>query len=251
MKIFFISALLLVGQFALAQGYEGHPCAKGSPLLKNLLQKKEIKSLVYINGCDPDRGLMASSFLKASGRAPMRVKDPNFKPPPNWEEADGDYDYDHWTCMYAGGSAVDENKATAWVEGVAGNGAGEALMITQLDLSRKVEILSGFAKSPALFAANNRPKTINVHVVRAHPKPGGASQCGENYDAMKLIATKKITLRNVMEYQPLPLPVFKTEKYSYQNEAWDYSYWLMIEIIDVYPGSKYQDTCISEIRNGK
>lgn len=249
MKIFCIPALLLVGQFSLAQGYEGHPCAKGSLLLKSLMQKKEIKADVYINGCDPDRGQRVSSFLNASGKAPMSVKNPNFKPPPDWEEADGDYAHDNWTCMYAGGSAVDGNKSTAWVEGVAGNGAGEALMVTQLDLSRKVEILAGFGKSAALFAANNRPKTINVHIVRAHPEPGSASQCGENYDALKLIATKKVTLRNVNEYQPLSLPIFKTETYPYQNEAWDYHYWLMIEIIDVYPGSKYKDTCISEIRN--
>ncbi|MBK7650331.1 MAG: hypothetical protein IPJ20_05655 [Flammeovirgaceae bacterium] len=119
---------------------------------------------MYINGCNPDRGQLASSFLKASGKAPLRVKDPNFKPPSDWEESDGDYAYDNWTCMYAGGSAVDGNKSTAWVEGVAGNGAGEALMVTQLDLSSKVEILAGFGKSATLFAANNKPKTINVHI---------------------------------------------------------------------------------------
>lgn len=164
MRIFFIPVMLLAVQFALAQGYEGQPCSSGSPVLKSLLQKKEIRGEVYINGCNPDRGQLASSFLKASGKAPLRVKDPNFKPPSDWEESDGDYAYDNWTCMYAGGSAVDGNKSTAWVEGVAGNGAGEALMVTQLDLSSKVEILAGFGKSATLFAANNKPKTINVHI---------------------------------------------------------------------------------------
>ncbi|MFZ1809183.1 MAG: hypothetical protein WAU36_18260 [Cyclobacteriaceae bacterium] len=198
-KVHFIFGLLLTVQFAFAQGYEGAPCTSGSPVLKSLLQKKEIKGVVYINGCDPDRGQMTSSFLRASGKAPMSVKDPEFKSSSDWEESDGDYTYDNWTCMYAGGSAVDGNKATAWVEGVAGNGEGEALMITQLDLSLKVEVLAGFGKSPTLFAANSRPKTINVHIVRAHPEPGGASQCGLNYDALKLIATTRTPVFRKLE----------------------------------------------------
>lgn len=223
-----------------AQGYEGNPCTSKS-FLKELLNKKELaKQNILISDCDPDRGQAVSSFLKASGKAPAKgiAGDP-----------DGDYAYDTWTCMYAGGSAVDGNNATAWVEGVTGGGKGELLVITQLDLSKKIEILSGFGKSQSLFAANNRPKAINIHIVRALAQGGGQSQCGTYYEALKIIASSKMVLKDINQFQPLPVAPFKRETYSFQGEQWDYEYWLMIELIDVYPGTKYQDTCISEIRN--
>lgn len=202
--------------------------------------KKELKQPIYISDCGPDNWQATSSFLKATGKAPAKgiADDP-----------DGDSAYDVWTCMYAGSSAIDGSNATAWVEGVKGDGKGELLVMTQLDLSKKLEILSGFGKSTALFAANNRPKTINIHVVRALPTAGGQGQCGSNYDALKIMATSKVILKDVNQFQPLQVPSFKKETYPYQGGAWDYHYWLMIELVDVYPGTKYQDTCISGVRN--
>lgn len=242
MKLRFIVLLfLLICHSAYTQSYEGKPCT-GSVFLKKLLAIKELKQTIFIGDCNPDRGQATSSFLKASGKAPAKgiADDP-----------DGDYAYDTWTCMYAGGSSVDGNNTTAWVEGVTGHGKGELLMITKLDLSKKLEILSGFGKSQALFAANTRPKTINIHIVRALPQAGGQSQCGSNYDALKIITSSKVILKDINQFQPLPMVPFKKETYLFQGEQWEYQYWLMIELVDVYPGTKYQDTCISEIRNVK
>lgn len=225
------------------QAYEGHPCTEGDKSLIQLLQKKELKYKspgLFISDCDPDRGQMVTSFLKASGKAPAKgVAD----------DPDGNAAYDTWTCLYAGGSAADGNNATAWVEGVAGSGKGEAVVITLLNLSKKLEIWGGYGKSQSLYTANNRPKSINVHIIRAHPQEGGASQCGYWYDELKVVASKMVTLRDVNQFQPLAIPAFKKETYLFQNEQWDYQYWLMVELVDVYPGTKYQDTCITEIRN--
>ena len=164
-------------------------------------------------------------------------------------DPDGNSASDAWTCMYAGGSAVDNNSSTAWVEGVAGDGKGEILVITQLDLSKKVEIHAGFGKSQALYNANNRPRTIKTYIVQAKPKAGGQSQCGSNFDALKIVASTTQVLSDVNQFQPLLLPAFKTATYLYDGNMWDYQYWMMIELVDVYRGTKYQDTCISEIRN--
>lgn len=241
MKFLCISSLLILTVLIVhAQGYEGNPCTSRA-FPKELLTKKELaQQKIFVSDCDPDRGQAVSSFLKASGKAPAKGAA---------DDPDGDYAYDTWTCMYAGGSAVDGNNATAWVEGAADNGKGELLVITRLDLSKKLEILSGFGKSQTLFVANNRPKTINIHVVRAKPQGGGQSQCGSYFEALKIMASSTVTLKDANQFQPLPIPLFKKETYSYQGEAWDYHYWLMIELIDVYPGTKYKDTCISEVRN--
>jgi len=238
---FILLLFILFYHSAYTQGYEGRPC-RNSVFAKELLIKKELKQIIFIGVCDPDQGQTASSFLKASGKAPAKgvAGDP-----------DGDYGYDTWTCMYSGYSAVDGNATTAWVEGAEGHGKGELLVITRLDLSKKLEILSGFGKSQALFVANSRPKSINIHIVRALPQEGGQSQCGDNYEALKIILTSKVTLKDSNQFQSLPIPEFKRETYLFQGEQWKYKYWLMVELIDVYPGTKYQDTCISEIRNVK
>ena len=120
---------ILIYKGAFAQGYEGRPCTSSS-FAKELLIIKELKQTIFISACDPDQGQSASSFLKASGKAPAKgvAGDP-----------DGDSGYDVWTCMYSGYSAVDGNSATAWVEGVVGEGKGELLVISRLDLSKKLE----------------------------------------------------------------------------------------------------------------
>ncbi len=146
MKLQFILLLfILIYHSAFTQGYEGRLCTSRA-FAKELLIKKELKQIIFIGVCNPDQGQAASSFLKASGKAPAKgiAGDP-----------DGDFGYDTWTCMYSGYSAVDGNGATAWVEGAEGHGKGELLVITRLDLSKKLEILSGFGKSQTLFVANS------------------------------------------------------------------------------------------------
>jgi len=35
----------------------------------------------------------------------------------------------------------------------------------------------------------------------------------------------------------------------YEKKFWDYAYFLKLKILDIYKGTKYDDTCISEIKN--
>ena len=251
MKLLFI-LFILIYHSAYTQGdYTGSPCngTVGDTRLKALLQKKEMKEF-HISTCFLSSA-SATSQLKASGKAPMSIKDPNFKKPDDFDESDGDGAYDSWTCMYEANAAMDNNKATAWVEGMAGNGKGELLLLPELDVSKKIEILSGYGKSDALFKANNRPKNIGLYILKAKPVYAGQAECRSAYESLVLVASGKATLKDVNAYQPLALPLYKKETYLHEVQIMDYEYWLMIEIIDVYPGTKYNDTCISEIRNVK
>jgi hypothetical protein len=133
MKSLFILLLsIFIYHGAYTQGdYTGRPCHStiGSIWLKTLPQKKEVKDF-YIQTCFLGSA-EATSQLKASGKAPTSIKGPTSKKPDNFEESEGDgvYDYDAWTCMYGANAAMDNNKATAWVEGVAGDGKGELLLL--------------------------------------------------------------------------------------------------------------------------
>ena len=250
------SLCMLFSAHAFSQAYESTPCeCCGNAELKKLLKGNTVTGL-YVHECGiGGAGVLSSSFLKPGFAAPKDpTKDPNYK-----ASADPDKDielreqfasdYDKWSCTYAASMITDGDAKTAWVEGATAEGAGEVVIVTDVDLSKKVEILAGFGKSDALFKANNRPKTIRVHVLQA--KSGDASQCGRTYESVRLLTSKTLTLKDLNGFQSLAVPAFKREKFTRDNTEYDYGYWLMIEIVDVFAGAKYKDTCISEIRNAK
>jgi hypothetical protein len=251
-KLILVCLLVQITVYATGQAYEKSPCnCCGNVALKNLLKGSAVAEM-YVHECGIGSAhSLSSSFLKPGGKAP--VKDPNFKPKDDDEamgaEENFNIAYDKWSCTYAASMIVDGDTKTAWVEGVEGYGAGEVIIIPKLDLTKPVELYSGYGKSEALRLANSRPKTIQVHVVRAATQYGGAAQCGTTYEKVTKVATQKNILKDVGGFQKLVLPAFKREKYKAENQDWDYNYWLMIEIVDVYPGMKFKDTCISEIRN--
>lgn len=220
---------------------ESFPCECCNTDLKQLFQGKTLPSL-YVHACNgPGLSLLSSSFLKASGPAPKIIEYPNDPP--------DDAAYVEWTCRYSAGNLMDEDPTTAWVEGVDGYGEGEVIFAACLDLNKPVEIWAGYGKSSAIFAANSRPKRIRVIVVSA--KYAGASQYGTNYSDLQAVAEQEVTLKDLNGYQTLPIPAFKRETYYWaeQGQSRDFDYFLAIEIVDVYKGAKYADTCISEVRN--
>lgn len=60
-----------------------------------------------------------------------------------------------------------------------------------------------------------------------------------------------INLKDVNNYQTIKIPDYKVETYVHKafDSKIEYAYFLGIEILDVYKGTKWDDTCISELRN--
>ena len=237
------------------QIYEPSPCnCCGNAALKNLLKGLKVDEL-YVHACGIGKAhYLSTSFLKPGGKAPVNpTKDPGYKPANDEDAAAAEenfnVNFDKWSCMYSASMLSDGDTKTAWVEGVEGYGKGELVIAPAIDLTIPAEIFTGYGKSEALRLANSRPKIVLVHIIRLKPKSGGASQCGMQYENLIKVASKQVLLQDVSGFQKLPVPAFKREKYKAENQDWDYTYWLMIEIVDVYPGTKYKDTCISEIRN--
>lgn len=111
----------------------------------------------------------------------------------------------------------DNDLSTAWVEGVDGQGYGETLtiyMATPATVSG-VTIVNGYQASEHVYYVNSRPRQLDVTIN------------GQFSFA--------IDLEDIMGEQS-----FSFDK---PVEAQDISF----TIKDVYPGSKYEDTCISEI----
>ena len=116
-------------------------------------------------------------------------------------------------------SLLDVEPDSCWAEGVAGNGEGEWL---QLDANVPVvldtlEITNGLAVSEALFRANNRIKKLDLTINGAEP----------------------ISVQLPDQIDPFAIKLPPSQ---------DAVRTIRLTIREVYPGTKYQDTCISRIR---
>ena len=186
------------------------------------------------------------------------------------------------SCSYAPFMLVDNDTQTGWVEGNAGVGIGAEVVVPKLlDLYRPVRIWAGYGKSEELFVANARPKRMRVTVLRLRQEPPDAHDglgCSyEEYTDPVAVAAHEIELLDYNGYQALSVPEFELEHYMdyplewhmmdgtdrwfyqmgvdrglaspYRERPTEYTYMLKLTILEAYPGTRYEDTVISEVGN--
>ncbi|MEY8428121.1 discoidin domain-containing protein [Lachnospiraceae bacterium 46-15] len=112
---------------------------------------------------------------------------------------------------------TDGKVKTAWVEGAAGQGIGESVTLYFDDVYQVTgfDIYAGYHKSKSLYHKNSRPKEIYVEF---------SDGSGEDF-----VLKDQFKKQNVQLSHPV-------------NTAY-----VAITIKSVYPGSKFEDTVISEI----
>jgi hypothetical protein len=112
---------------------------------------------------------------------------------------------------------LNENIGICWAEGVRGQGINETLFLKMED-TKSIHISTGFVSylKPHLFKENSRPKTIELSVVNKY--------------------SIVINLEDTPNFQTINLP----ERLG-KNDI------LELKILNVYPGTKYEDTCINTI----
>lgn len=117
----------------------------------------------------------------------------------------------------------DKDSSTCWVEGVDGWGEGEWVEF-QWDYPKDIvgmKILPGFARNETLWRENGRPREITV----------------ECFNGDESILKAQFEVEDVMEEQTF---------YLTNDVLYDCSR-LRMTIDEIYPGDKYDDTCISEV----
>ncbi len=170
----------------------------------------------FINDDEPDSGeAMPGCSWYCGGMSPLATASSQLK-----------------GAAYAPDRAHDFNFKTAWVEGVEGNGAGEYLeysfkMNDQIKRPEdfginQIVIFNGYWKSDKLWHANGRVKNLKMYV-------NGVPTC-------------IFTLADVKHPQSATFPFIALKAGE--------KVVLRFEIIDVYPGKKYDDTAISELLFG-
>lgn len=121
------------------------------------------------------------------------------------------------SIRYEPSMMFDGNRETAWVEGEKNNGINETLTL-HFDRKRSLsgfEIINGYDKTESIWQANARVKSLEA-----------TTSDGQ---------TLTVTLQDVRGASKVDFnPSINTD-------------WLELRIKDVYPGSKYKDTAISEL----
>jgi len=153
------------------------------------------------------------------------------------------------SCTYGAPNLVDANVATAWCEGASGPGEGE-MAIVPLPGTGALQIRAGYGKSPTRYTDNARPKEVRVRLVgQGVPMPVQ----GELNRLMRVLGEHVVTLADEDGWQALPLPTWSIPRFEQKpDDHWrppkdEAPHYIAVEIMSAYPGSRWQDTCISEI----
>jgi hypothetical protein len=108
----------------------------------------------------------------------------------------------------------DGDATKAWCEGVRGNGIGETITVRIEGAVpfRRLLIANGYPKSAQSYANNGRIKAVEI-------------TADTGFSAV-------FTLPDTSDPMPVALPALA------QN-------WIRLKIVDVYPGERFADTCLS------
>lgn len=154
--------------------------------------------------------------------------------------------------FYAPWKVNDNDKNTAWVEGVKGDGIGEKIFIKIIGrmydkfkpLDITFNIINGYAQNDKFFF-NNRIKKARVLI-----REGEFDICGGYYSKRQnnlIINNEKIIeMDDTIEPQIFHLKINEIKSQKKDNIYRSYIFMAELEILEVYKGTKYDDTCISE-----
>jgi hypothetical protein len=132
---------------------------------------------------------------------------------------------------YHAKNAADFSYETAWAEGAKGAGIGEYLEYQFAPESARLEeikIANGYVKSEKAWTENARVKKLKLYYN------------GKPYAILNL---KNERSEQVFKVQPFGYQYYSLADDKKPTKPWT----LRFEILEVYPGTRYTDTAISEI----
>lgn len=155
---------------------------------------------------------------------------------------------------YSPQKMFDASLETCWA--IGNGGPGVKVMLAVPDNLSAMEIVNGFAKSKDLFDKNNRVNNIRVRLYVGFSLPAMVTETdARGYDLYPVSDTLRLHLRDTSSRQRIELPFqwavilnkYANLRMALPEQPVTEGYFLQLEIIDVYKGSRWNDTCISEI----
>ncbi|MFO7889406.1 MAG: hypothetical protein R6V04_03605 [bacterium] len=160
---------------------------------------------------------------------------------------------------YGAANLFDHDFSTAWVEGKEGDGIQEAVFFLLPEGKTRLNIMNGYAKSKALFKKNNRARSLKLSLYAGVNPEGYVSEIAIAYKSLPYPREYTINLSDTCAVQSFTVPLswdeidrftketLTTYAKDYTVPAADTAVIVKLEFLDVYRGSKWDDTCISEI----
>jgi hypothetical protein len=164
---------------------------------------------------------------------------------------------------YCAVNIFDDNPATCWAEGVKGAGIGEKIYFDIPAGLTALKITTGLAKNKTVFKKNNRVKKLKITLYGAVASDEDMGQFFDDYKGLPYEKTLIFELKDEMTPQRLAvdydwddladfknrvLQDFKKNQAAQKkNSKLYFEYIAQLEILDVYRGSKWDDTCISDV----
>lgn len=169
---------------------------------------------------------------------------------------------------YSAGNLLDRNSATAWVEGEKDSGTGAYVFLGMgTSLKNNIIFYNGYQQSDNLFKKNNRVKDLKLTFYIGFYNADKEGQFGVALTAAAYQDTAIITLQDKAGPQIVNFP-FDQQKIKTFSERElkryliDYKkvlsdmylenppekiFFVKFEILSIYEGSTWDDTCIAEI----
>ncbi|MCD4769813.1 MAG: hypothetical protein K8R35_06570 [Bacteroidales bacterium] len=174
---------------------------------------------------------------------------------------------------YGAHNLFDSDTATAWVEGADGPGIGEYLLLgAGSSLPDVIKIDNGYQKSEKIFLSNNRVGKIAITLYAGFSLPTEVTDLGVNFYTREAGERIIVSLADTMGSQDILLPYSRDEVLQKMksnlsgfvdlhaeeianikkmcptcSDKPEMQYIVKIEILDVYKGTRWDDTCISGI----
>jgi len=168
---------------------------------------------------------------------------------------------------YAPEKLLDGRPDTSWA--VGNGGPGTVLYLGLPRGAKELRVLNGYATSKDLFAKNNRVRRLKIELCAARSFPGRVTESGWLFDIDRLGFARTLSLADSASPQALELGIdwdraeelMRAAEWRFQENKGELSdfeieayakglvmeYVLRLEVVDVYPGTKWNDTCLSEL----
>lgn len=154
---------------------------------------------------------------------------------------------------------VDGDYSTAWIEGVEGSGAGQSVFISLPPNCQSINLHGGYGKSASLYTKNGRVKRLKLSCHIGINPTGYITELVTIFKTQKFAKEHYIDLKDEDNLQTFPFPFSQAEIFDLEEKVkeqylqkfdepiYQVATILELQIEEVYGGSKYDDTCISEL----
>ena len=236
-----------------AQVYEHSPCVSNQALKKDL--STGVLGSLYQKGpwyylVDSSSVLPPPAKQKPDVKAARKMVESTPGLLVSNQEKPLDVAEDVLSCWYGPTNLVDSNEKTSWCEGADGDGEGEIVLVPYKDGS-SLEVRNGFGKSAKGFAANGRIQKARIHLVGA----GWVPPMVNGQSDLPVLGSHEVTLQDTRDWQTVATPDWAPRENFNPDRPKNWPLpeqkpsFVAIEIISVYAGTKWQDTCLSEVRS--